>query len=491
MSGSISYNEVPSNWQVPGNRTEIRAAAATGLLPGYSRAVIVAPSGAATGLQRNVTAASAKQLFGVGTPASIMASLFLAANVATPLDVIGLPTNGGVQATGRVVVGAVPGVAGNSALIINGVRVPFSVSALDTVASVAASLAQAITSLYASAGLPVFAVASSTAAGTVGLTATCGGLWGNAIPVRLSPLPQDQLPGLTLTITAMANGTDPAGLDPVVSFDAIAASWYTDGIFAASDLQTQIEADGEAARRYGAMVHQPMRVWLCSAMSYGSALAQSASVNSRFVTNLLVYNPYVAPWAIAAVYGAVGALALATDPARQLRSLSLPGIMAPDDADVFTEPMRQQLLTNGWATWQRQQGGGMAIERAVTQYQNSAIGVPDTAWRDITTMSVLARVRSDWNSYVALTWPQAKLADDGSIAAQFADVVVTPSVMKGAWAARSKLYEQQGWLEGTAALAAQALFVRDGSNRNRLNGQMPVRVIGNLMDLDTVLSFSL
>ena len=134
-------------------------------------------------------------------------------------------------------------------------------------------------------------------------------------------------------------------------------------------------------------------------------------------------------------------------------------------------------------------GRTVTLSRVVTSYQVSALGVPDTAWLDVMVPATMSRLRYDWRAYLALTYPRHKLADDDSPAAEYSSAVVTPRRMHGAWAARCKLYERQGWIEGAKRTAERSVFVRDGGDRNRLNAAQYVRVIGNLMVFAASLEF--
>ena len=105
------------------------------------------------------------------------------------------------------------------------------------------------------------------------------------------------------------------------------------------------------------------------------------------------------------------------------------------------------------------------------------------------TPQVMSRIRYDWRNYLSLTYPSNKLADDGSVAAEYDDTVVTPARMRGSWAARCKLYERQGWIENSATTVAASVFVRDATDRNRMNARQQIRIIGNLMVLAGALEF--
>jgi phage tail sheath gpL-like len=93
------------------------------------------------------------------------------------------------------------------------------------------------------------------------------------------------------------------------------------------------------------------------------------------------------------------------------------------------------------------------------------------------------------NNYKALNYGRHKLADDDSIAAIGSDSVVTPRTMKGAWAGRCTLYARRGWIEDTERTSREAVFERDPDNRNRLNEDTPIRIIGNLIVDAQVLEF--
>jgi phage tail sheath gpL-like len=185
----------------------------------------------------------------------------------------------------------------------------------------------------------------------------------------------------------------------------------------------------------------------------------------------------------------VASFHLTNDPARQLRSLALPGIIAPDPAARFTPLEQDLLLRDGVSVFDVNPDGTVRLARVITTYQTSPLAVEDTAWLDITVPKTLSRIRYDWSGYVSLTYPRSKLADDGSPAAEYSDAVVTPRQMKGSWGARCALYERQGWIEDAARTVAESTFVRDGTDRNRLNAVQRVRVIGNLMILAASLQF--
>nr|WP_255673859.1 phage tail sheath subtilisin-like domain-containing protein [Komagataeibacter sp. FNDCF1] len=260
--------------------------------------------------------------------------------------------------------------------------------------------------------------------------------------------------------------------------------WFTDIVSCLNDAANLTALATEAERRYGAMVKKDTHVYYGYRGTYGQALALAETLNSRFMTCVPAQNPRWAPWIMAGIAGAIAAQALNNDPSRQLRALELTGLtgLAPDDADLFTDAMRNVLLQSGLSTFTVDQDGTVRIERMVTNNQTDAEENPTTAWRNIMVPKTVSRVRYEWNTYISATYPRAKLADDASRMVGIATGVVTPGALKGSWAAQSELYETvEGWLTDTDALAQQAAFTINPTDRNRCDAALPIRVMGSLI----------
>jgi phage tail sheath gpL-like len=131
----------------------------------------------------------------------------------------------------------------------------------------------------------------------------------------------------------------------------------------------------------------------------------------------------------------------------------------------------------------------VTLEQVVSENKTNSSGVPDTSWRFIKAAKVTARVRYDWITFTSLQYPNNKLVNDGSLAAEYDPTIATPSRVKGSWAARSNLYEKNGWIENSAVTAKASVFVRDANDSNRLDAQQQIQIIGNLFVLAGVLEF--
>lgn len=491
----ITFDEIPAQWEVPGTYVEVKPNYSQAGLVAYPAKVLIIAQMLADGqAQANTpypvySAAQAQLLFGPGSIAAQMADYFIRANPYVLLDMIGVPdAEGAVKASSTVTIGGAATAAGTLAFYLQGVRVPLAVSAGDAAATVAANLLAAIQDTASMTDPNDIGVSATNAGAVVTLTALHGGTLGNGLDARVNFQPGDMTPpGLTVTITPMAGGAT----DPSVSaaLNAIATSWYTDIMMCWTDAANVALLEGVLKTRYGAMAKLDSHAYGALAMTYGAALANQDGLDCPYRSVLAAQNPPQPSWFWAASLGGVCSYNLANDPSRQLRGLALPGILAPAPADRFTLDERNLLLVSGISTFDVAVDGTVTLERVVTEYTTSAAGVPDQAYHDIMAPKVATRIRYDWYGYVDLLWPRNKLAPDGTIAAEYDPSVVTPSRAKASWAARSLLYERNGWIENSQQTAAQSEFEIDTSDQNRLDCRLQYQRIGNLMVLAASLEF--
>ncbi|MBR0681911.1 phage tail protein [Roseomonas eburnea] len=489
MSETISFEEIPYDWRKPGTYVEIRPSYQNLGVLGYPARVLLIGQMLATGTaaeafpQRITRADQAPALFGAGSVCAEMAEAFRAANQTTDLYVMGLnDAAAAVAAAGSVVLAGSPTASGTLALYIGGQRIAVPVAAGATVADIATAVRAAIT---AKTGLPV---TSGGAAGSVTLTAKQKGTVGNLIDLRLNRLAGEATPpGLTVTITAMSGGTGDPDLQDAL--DAIAAEWFTDIAVAWTDTANLNALVADLATRYQAMGAMDAHAYAGLRGTFGALSAAGAARNSPHLTIIGANASPTSPWAWAASLAGVAAFHLTNDPARQLRSLALPGIQPPEPALRFTMTEQDLLLRDGISTFEVSNDGTVRLDRVLTTYQKSALDVDDVAWLDIMVPKTMSRIRYDWASYVGLTFPRSKLADDGSPVAEYGAAFVTPRLMHAAWSARCTLYEREGWIESATRTVAESSFLRDADDRNRMNARQLVRVVGNLMVLAGSLQF--
>ncbi|GAB0119480.1 phage tail sheath subtilisin-like domain-containing protein [Acidisoma sp. 7E03] len=487
---NVEFDEIPNDWRVPGSYTEVKPVYTNTTLFSRPSRILIMGQALATGYTGrivNVTQPSqADAYWGAGSMVSCMVKAALLANPYTPIDVFAVPdAQTSTKASGTVVLGGQPAQATTAYFQIGTETIAYPVDPATAASAWAASLVAAVN---ADPNVEVVATQGTAgAAATVTFTAKHAGLCGNDIYLSGGYRDDQVVPGLTATVTAMAGGSGNPNITTI--FAAIARSLYSDMIVPWTDSQNLAALATELNRRYNAMVKLDAHAYLAFNQGYGALCTTGPAQNCKHQTPMGSTGRPTPPYTFAAIAGAVGAYNMAQDPSRQLRGLPLIGLLPPRDADQFDDDERNQLLHSGISTTLVLPDGTEVIERLITSYQETAEGVVDDAWLDIMVPKTMTAIRYDWNSYITATYPRAKLADDGSVAAIYDSSVMTPSVAKGSWAARSRLYEQQGWIEDVAGNATQAAFVRDASDRNRLNTKLPVRVIGALMIMANSLEF--
>ncbi|MBN9438985.1 phage tail sheath subtilisin-like domain-containing protein [Bosea sp. (in: a-proteobacteria)] len=483
----INFDQIPYDWQVPGTYVETRPIYQDmGLVPFPAAALLIVqmlPTGTAVpGRVYEITRPDdAAALFGRGSVGQQMVRAFKRTNRTNRLFVIALADLGaGVKATKALTFTGAG--AGTIPLYIQGRRVRYKATSAMTPTQHATAAVAAVNS---DADMPVVA---TSAAGVMTLTAKHAGEVGNHIDVRLRKTAEDVLPG-TLAI-AIATGTAGSG-NPTVqtALDAVVNAWHTDIAMPWDDAANMEAMAAWLVERYQAMGKKDGHVYVGHQGTYGQLGTKGALTNCPHITSIGFKAGYQSPWQWAASLCGLATFHLTNDPARQLRSLALVDIDAPDDVDCFTETERDLLLRQGISTWTRLVDGSVVLERVITAYKVSNLGVSDPAWLDIMVPKTLTRIRYDWASYATLMYPRHKLAPDDSVAANNNDVVVTPKRMLGSWSARCKLYERQAWIIDVARTIEQSRFEIDASNKNRLNGQQRINIIGNLMVLAAALEF--
>ncbi|WP_245290257.1 MULTISPECIES: phage tail sheath subtilisin-like domain-containing protein [unclassified Shinella] len=486
---TITFDEIPSDWLAPGNFLEVKPNYRTlGVLPWPVRNLIIAQKLAAGTLAPGqiveiTRPEEAIALFGLGSIGAEMVASFRKANKTQPLFVMALADAGdAVKATGTFTfTGAVP----QPVVLrfrVGGRQVRITAAPADTTTQLATKLAAAITADTASA------VTAASALGVVTCTARHGGEAGNDIDLRVDVAAQAIPAGLTVAIAAMAGGT--GNPDITDALDLLPGAWYTDVSFPWNDA-TNVQAFATwAIDRFKAMSRLDVHGYVAKRATYGQAGTFGQLTNCPFLSAFALKASPSSSWTIAAAAHAIAAFHLTNDPARQLRSLVLPGVMAPDPADLYSETENELLLRSGVSMLECLPDGTVTLARVITTYRTSTLGIADRAWLDIMVPKTMSRVRYDWRGYMALMYPRAKLIEDESEAAfatrddddeEPGNTVASPRRVHGSWAARCRLYAQRAWLTDVERTIKESRFEIDDDDRNRLNSRQQVVIVGNLM----------
>ncbi len=329
---------------------------------------------------------------------------------------------------------------------------------------------------------------ATAALGVVTCTARHGGEVGNDIDLRVDVAAQAVPAGLTVTVAAMSGGTGNPDIEGAL--DLLPGAWYTDVSFPWSDA-TNVQAFASwAIARFAATSRLDVHGYVAKRATYGQAGTFGQLTNCPFLSCFALKASQTSSWSIAAAAHAIAAFHLSNDPARQLRSLVLPGVVAPDPADQYSDLESELLLRAGISMLECLADGTVTIARMITTYRVSSLGIADRAWLDIMVPKTMSRIRYDWRGYMALMYPRAKLVEDESDAAfasrqdddeDAGNAVASPRRVHGSWAARCRLYGERAWISEVDRTIKESFFEVDAEDRNRLNSRQQVRIVGNLM----------
>lgn len=496
MPGNFVFDEIPVDWLLPGTYLEIRPNyAQMGILPYPVQNLVIGqilPAGTLKpgDIVQVVRAEDGEALFGKGSVGAEQVKAFRAANSTQPLFVMGLKdADDAIAASGKVTFTG--SIAADTLLrfLIAGQEIRIYASASETVTQLASNLALTIN------GTETLPVTAEAASGTVTITGKHKGEVGNEIDIRVNTKEQPLPAGLTVEITAMTGGA--GNPDLRAALDKISTTWFTAITHPWSDSANMKKFADFLDKQYEAMTARDAHGFVAKRGTFSDAITFGNLTNCAFLTCLVLNRSPTSSWIISAAAMGIAAFHLTNDPARQLRSLVLPAVSAPDPADRFIDIENEALLRAGISSLACLADGSVTISRMITTYKMSN-GISDRAWMDIMTPATMSRIRYDWSAYITLQYPRSKLADDDSLAAEAATVdengdignaVVTPGRMKASWAGRCLLYAANGWIEDTDKTIRDSVFQRSPTDKNRLESRQHIRVIGNLMVLAGSLEF--
>lgn len=467
MSG---FNQIPGNLRLPGIRVEFDSSRATSGIPAISHKLLVlgqrfAAGAVAEGVPVRITNDGiAESSFGRG---SMLAEMLKGARAANPyIELWGIALNevgAGVQATGKLTVTATSAQAGTINLYIGGKRVRSAVAASATATAIAAALVAAIN---ADTTLPVTAAVNGINTYEVDLTCRWKGETGNAIDLRLNHYTGEALPtGVGVAIVAMTGGT--ANPDVADAIAAFGPEWWNYIVMPWTDTANLNVMATEMVSRWGAMRAIDGIVFTAFRGNHSNTATFGAARNDYPISCMGTGLSPTAPWMWAAINAAIAAESLSNDPARPLRTLTLPGVIAPAVQDRFTDEERNLLLFDGISTYEARTDGTVAIEMQITMYQKNAANIEDTSWLKVQTLAINSYLRFARRFRIS-KFARFKLAADGT---QFdpGQPVVTPATLRTELLALFRELEAKALVEGYEQYKRDLVVVIDQDNPSRVN----------------------
>jgi phage tail sheath gpL-like len=451
---TFAFTGIPSNLLVPGNYTEVNGNRATSDTPELPRRMTLIGSRLTTGAvatsvpYRCSSAADAEYAAGVGSPVAEMAAVVKAAYPSLELYVIGVTDDAsGVAATATITVTVSSNLAGTISLYVapywvgSTLRGKYSVAcaAGDTVTTIAEAIVAAVNAD------PYRTVQATNLVGVVTLTARNDGTQGNSLKCLHSYFVGEKLPtGVSLAITDFASGATNPSISAAIA--AMGDGHSSHLVSQWTDATSMTALETEMTRRWGPTVQRECHLFTASSGSLGTLTTLGDSRNSELSTCLGSGLSPIPSWIAAA--GVAVTHALEPHPGRPLRGRPIDCMLAPVMGDEFEASERQQLLAEGISTYTVDSSGKCRIERLVTTYQEDVNGNPDSKYRDIQVMFLLAAIRYDWRTYVGAKYPDFMHAADGTSYAPGL-AIITPSTMRAEFAGRATNVwaYSQGWIE--------------------------------------------
>lgn len=491
MPENITFNTIPIDIRTGGQFIEVdNSKALGGSLVAQPRRMLfignklAAGSLAANTLTRINNPAEAAALFGRGSVLHEMLRAARAVNKEADIWAVALDDlGGGVQGTQTLTITGPATGAGTFALRINGELISVGVASGDTPTIVATAIVAAVT---AALDAPVTA---GNVAGVVTFTARHKGIFGNDIDVRVNYQRDEVLPaGLTATVAAGVTGT--GNPDVATALAAIANESYYSIVVPYSDTTNIDKIKVELGSRFGGMDMRTGHLFAGKAGTHGVLTSFGTARNNVHETVFGAKRPPQGAYNWASRMAAVVEFNGAIDPARPFKTLEVPGLLAPAEADRFTRPERELLLRDGISTFEVAQDGTVLIETVITTYQTNPQGIDDMSYLMLNTKWTADFMRYSFRVDQALAFPRHKLADDGTNFDE-GQAVATPRLIRSVFIATGRKLEKAGILENFELFQEKAMVVRSLTDRNRANAIIPADCVNQFNVLAAAVQFIL
>lgn len=478
MPDNIPFLTIPVDWRVPGAYIEIDHTKAVRGLPQMSHKMLILGQKLITGtvLASTLTRVTRKEdgvnYFGRGSMIAQQIEAALKVNPYTECWALALDDNvAGVAASKTLTIGGLPTESGTLYLYIGGRRITVGITASQAVATIATNIAAAINLDLDGA------VTASAALGVVTITARNKGVEGNHIDVRVNYNSGEFLPkGITVAIAVGTTGS--ANPDIAAAITAMSTLNPYTILCAWTDAANITALETELQSRWGGMDMRTGHVFGHINGSYSQIAVYGALRNSAHSTFTGLNQSPTLPWVISAQFGAAVEFAGANDPARPFRSTRLPDVLAPVEANRFSDAERNLLMHDGISTIIFDPSGAAMVEQVLTTYQTNSFGMEDVSLLKLNTKWTVDYMRYIFRFYVLRDYPQHKLAGDDVLPRiQPGQPIATPKLIRNTLIAAAMELEKAGLLENLDQFIADVNVVRSTADVNRVNAIIPPNTV--------------
>lgn len=473
MPDNITFNTIPVDWRVPGAYIEIDHTRAVRGLPQMQHKMLILGQRLATGtvaagvLTKVTRKEDGVNYFGRGSMLAQQVAAAIKVNPYTECYALALDDLvAGVAAAGTITFTGSPTESGTLNLYIGFRRLQVGITTSQTVAQIATATAAAINADADGA------VTAAAALGVVTITSRHKGVEGNDIDIRLNYYQGEFTPkGLAAAIVAMTGGTgNPDVTAAITAMSTLAAYSILCGWTDAANVAL---LENELQSRWGGMNMRAGHVFGHKNGSYSALSTYGSARNSAHTTFSGLRSSPTLPWVISAQFGAIVEFSGANDPAVPFRSLSLPDVAAPAEADRFTDTELNLLLHDGISTIVFDQSGAASIQQVVTTYQQNSFGIEDVSLLKLNTKWTVDYLRFLFRYAVLLDYPRHKLAGDDVLGMiQPGQSITTPRMIKSTLIAAGAQAVRVGLMEDLEGFIRDLIVVRSDADTCRINSIM-------------------
>jgi phage tail sheath gpL-like len=377
----------------------------------------------------------------------------------------------GVAAKFTVTVAGTATESGTAYLYVGGLRIAIGITSGQAASAIASAIAAAVNAKLDAA------VTATVAEAVVTLTSRHKGAEGNGIDIRWNYYDGETTPaGVTFTLVNSVVGSgNPDVLDAITAMST--GAYYTIEM-PWCDEANLVAMENELASRWGGMDMRAGHVFTYKGATAAGLCTFGSARNSAHSTVIGLNKSPTLPWVIAAQFAAGVEFSGGNDPAVPFRGIALPDVMAPAEADRFTDTERNLMLHDGISTIIFDESGSAMVEQVVTTYQTNSFGLDDRSLLKLNTKWTVDYIRYVFRTAVARDYPAHKLAGDdvlGRIAP--GQKIATPKLIRNTLIAAAGQLEYVGLLEDLDGFKENVKVLRSEADENRVNAIIPPNVV--------------
>lgn len=478
MPDNITFLTIPTDWRVPGQYIEIDHTKAVRGLPGMRRRILLLGQRLTSGsvqagvLTRVTRKADGVNYFGRGSMLAQMIAAAIEVNPYTEMWALALDDlAAGVAAVSTITVAGTATASGTPYLYIGAERIAVAVTSGQAATAIATTIGAAVNAK------PDCAMTATVSGAVVTLTARHKGAEGSGIDIRWNYYDGETMPtGITATLASTVTGS--GNPDVLTAITAMSTGAYYTLVMPWSDTANLVAMENELQSRWGGMDMRAGHVFTFKAATAAGLCTFGAARNSPHSTVIGLNKSPTLPWVIAAQVAAGVEFSGGNDPAIPFRGIELPDVLAPAEADRFTDTERNLMLHDGISTLIFDESGSAMVEQIVTTYQTNSFGLDDRSLLKLNTKWTVDYMRYIFRSAVARDYPQHKLAGDdvlGRIAP--GQKIATPKLIKNTLIAAAAQLEYVGLLEDLDGFKENIKVLRSEADECRVNAVIPPNVV--------------